>query len=118
MHKLLQRLLFLGGLAAAVAAGAQMTFWDGPGFAGRTFTANQTIPNFADFGYNDRASSAVIRSGTWQVCSDANFNGECQTFGPGDYPSLAWGLNNRISSGRRVHGSYPYNATPNWSGQQ
>ena len=27
----------------------------------------------------------------------------------------AGGLNNRISSGRRVSGAYPYNATPNWS---
>lgn len=105
MHKLLQRLLFLGGLAAAAAAGAQMTFWDGPGFAGRTFTANQTIPNFADLGYNDRASSAVIRGGTWQVCSDAYFRGNCATLGPGQYPDLgSMGLAYAISSAREMSG--------------
>lgn len=53
--------------------------------------------------------------GYWVFCSDADFNGDCRTFGPGDYPSLAGPLNNRISSGRRVSGSYPYRAAPHGS---
>ncbi len=47
-------------------------------------------------------------------CSDANFAGECQTFGPGDYGTLPWGLSARISSGRRIREHYPYNQNPNW----
>ena len=46
-------------------------------------------------------------------CSDANFEGECRTFGPGDYPQLGW-LSNRISLGRRISNDYPYNAPPQW----
>ena len=46
-------------------------------------------------------------------CTDANFLGDCRTFGPGDYPSLSW-LSNRISSGRRISNDYPYNAPPRW----
>jgi hypothetical protein len=105
MRKLLPSLLFSIALAVVTTAGAQMTFWDAPGFAGRTFTANQTVPNFADVGYNDRAVSVVIRGGTWQVCSDAYFRGTCVTLGPGQYPNIAsMGLANAISSARDLSG--------------
>ena len=49
-------------------------------------------------------------------CSDANFQGECRTFGPGDYPTLPYELNNRISSGRRITADYPYRQNPSWDG--
>jgi len=105
MRNLLRPLVFLGILTAAAVAGAQVTFWDAPGFAGRTFTADQTIPNFADIGYNDRASSAVIRRGSWEVCSDAYFRGRCVILGPGEYPDLGTlGLAYAISSAREVGG--------------
>lgn len=104
MRNLLRCLLCLGA-AVALPAGAQITFWDAPGFAGRTFTANQTVSNFADIGYNDQASSAVVRGGTWQVCSDAFFRGRCVTLGPGQYPDLgAMGLGYAISSAREMSG--------------
>ena len=103
------------GLAAAVPAlGAEITFYERDGFRGRSFTADQSVQNFANIGFNDRASSLRIEGGYWIFCSDANFNGECLTFGPGDYPTLSWGLNNRISSGRRVQSTYPYSQYPTW----
>ena len=49
-------------------------------------------------------------------CSDSGFQGTCRTFGPGDYPTLPPGLNNSISSGRRISEDYPYNANPSWNG--
>jgi hypothetical protein len=84
--------------------------------SGRSFViGNQFVANLDGTGFNDRASSLRVEGGYFVFCTDANFGGECRTFGPGDYPTLPRGLENRISSGRRINESYPYNAAPNWS---
>jgi len=107
-----------GGGGGGWGGGARAILYEGPNFSGRTFVINsQVMANLDGTGFNDRASSLRVEGGYWIFCSDANFNGECQTFPPGDYAYLS-GLNNQISSGRRVHGSYPYNQAPNWSGQR
>lgn len=95
-------------LMTAATAGAQsLTFYESPSFGGRSFSSGGTIANFERFGFNDRASSVVIRSGRWQFCTDANFQGNCVTLRPGSYPDLrAMGLNNRVSSAR-VYGGGP-----------
>lgn len=70
--------------------------------------------DLANTGFNDRAQSVHVDSGYWIFCSDAEFRGECRTFGPGDYRQLPRALDNRISSGRRISERYPYNGRPNW----
>ena len=105
-----------GGLLLAGSAGASdITFYENDGFNGRRFTATSSVSDFAGFGFNDRASSVRVEGGYWIFCSDADFQGECRTFGPGDYATLPWELNNRISSGRRISGNYPYSGNPNWN---
>jgi hypothetical protein len=49
------------------------------------------VPDLNTTGFNDRASSLRIESGYWMFCTDANFHGECRTFGPGEYPELPGG---------------------------
>ena len=100
----LQRLVIALGLAAAFpATGADVVFYENDAFRGRSFVADQSISNFADVGFNDRASSVVIRSGTWQLCSDAFFRGRCVTLAPGEYPTLrSMSLENQISSARSL----------------
>jgi hypothetical protein len=71
--------------------------------------------NLADTGFNDRAQSLHVDRGYWIFCSDADFQGTCRTFGPGDYPNLSRGLDNKISSGRRISNEYPYKGRPNWT---
>jgi hypothetical protein len=96
--------------------GARAILYEGQGFAGRSFEmAGEVVSNFEGTGFNDRAASLRVEGGYWVFCSDARFEGECRTFGPGDYPTLPWGLAYKISSGRRIHGNYPYNASPDWS---
>lgn len=86
---------------AACAASAQVTFYEGEGYRGQTFTADRPVGNFERFGFNDRASSATVRDGSWEVCEDSRFEGRCVVLRPGDYPNLAsMGLGNRISSVR------------------
>jgi uncharacterized protein YcfJ len=100
-------------LFASVAC-AQVTFYQNERFYGPTFTANGPINNLDRMGFNDRASSAIVVGGSWQVCEDSNFRGQCMVLRRGQYPSLgAMGLNNRISSVRRVSGgNYSYAPPP------
>lgn len=98
-------------------SGGRVVLYEQPGFGGRRVALNQEfLPNFDGTGFNDRASSLRVESGYWMFCSDAGFRGTCRTFGPGDYPTLPPGLDNRISSGRRISNEYPYNSSPNWGG--
>lgn len=89
--------------AAAGASAAELTLFGQQNFNGRRFKANETVPNLDQTGFNDRASSVVIRDGVWQLCDDAYFRGNCVTLQPGRYPSLRdMGLNNRVSSAREI----------------
>ena len=92
---------------------ARATLYEGPNLSGRSFALNDAMPNFGKTGFNDRASSLRVESGYWIFCTDSDFRGECRTFGPGEYASLP-GLNNVISSGRRISNDYPYGDRPNW----
>jgi beta/gamma crystallin len=84
-------------------------------FGGRQFVIeDQVIANFEGSGFNDLASSLWVEGGYWLFCTDANFQGTCRTYGPGRYAELPLDVNNKISSGRRIHEQYPYNAPPNW----
>ena len=104
------------GLACALAgtfAAAQVTLYQQERFYGRAFTANGPIPNLDRLGFNDRASSVIVERGEWQVCDAFNFVGRCIVLRPGQYPSLAaMGLNNRVSSVRRVSGGPKYVYAP------
>jgi hypothetical protein len=92
---------------------AQATLYERPNLSGRSYPINEPMQNLGRTGFNDRASSLHVESGYWIFCTDADFRGECRTFGPGDYASLP-GMNNAISSGRRISNDYPYRDRPNW----
>lgn len=95
----------------------RVILYEGQNFSGRQYVIERNrMPNLDGTGFNDRASSLRVERGYWMFCSDANFEGECRTFGPGDYPTLPPGLNNRLSSGRRISEHFPYNQNPNWTG--
>ena len=101
-------LLLSGGLAAlllALQASAQVTLYEFEGLRGQVFTADRPISDLSRYGFNDRASSLVVQRGQWEVCEHMNFKGYCTIVRPGQYPSLAaMGMNNKISSFRRVDG--------------
>ena len=68
---------------------------------GRVFRAAKAVTNLQREFFNDVASSAVVRNGRWELCSDAEYAGRCIVIGPGTYPELAdWGLNDAVSSVR------------------
>ena len=104
MNALLKSSLAIAGLALATQAAAQVTFYEHEDFEGRSFTTQSQIRNFERAGFNNRASSVVVRSERWEVCEDARFDGRCVILRRGQYPSLAaMGLDDRVSSVRPVN---------------
>lgn len=96
-------------------SGGRAILFENPNLSGRAMSVDpRGMANLDLTNFNDRASSLRVESGYWIFCSDANFQGECRTFAPGDYTSLPRGLDGRISSGRRVSNDYPYRQNPNW----
>lgn len=87
----------------ATPAIAQVTFFERQDFEGRSFSTERKVNNFERFGFNDRASSAIVLNNRWEVCEDARYNGRCVVLRPGRYASLAaMGLDNRVSSVRVI----------------
>jgi len=108
MTKSLAAVLGFTAAIAAPLASAQVTFYSQEGMRGAWFIAERNYSNLDHFGFNDRASSAIVQRGTWEVCEHMNFGGRCIVLGPGQYPSLnAYGMNNTVSSVRRVQGRPP-----------
>jgi len=88
---------------APVLTVSQITFYERERFEGRNYVTRDQIDNLERYGFNDRASSAVVVGEPREVCDDARFKGRCVVLQPGRYPSLAeMGLNERISSVRSV----------------
>ena len=100
------RLVFaVAGLAAAGYAAAEVVLFKDENFKGASYTSNGDTPDLDQVHFNDWASSVIVRHGTWQLCQDSGYRGECTTLQPGEYPSLkAIGLNDRVSSVRQLGG--------------
>ena len=100
----LSKSAFVIALLLALPATAQVTFYGQEGLRGRSFTTNRPVSNLGGTGFNDRAASAIVQRGQWEVCEDANYGGNCMVLRRGQYPSLAsLGMNKRISSVRPVN---------------
>lgn len=102
MDRISKGLIAVALLAAAASAAAQTArFFEHDAFRGRSFGTSNPVRDFTRFGFNDRASSMVVRGSPWEVCSDARFGGNCVVVRPGRYGSLrSLGLNDRVSSAR------------------
>jgi uncharacterized protein YcfJ len=95
--------LAIGGLVFSAQAAAQVTFYEHEAYQGRTFTTQQRVADFGQYGFNDRASSVTVAGNRWEVCTDSNYGGNCTVLRPGNYPSFtALGLNDRVSSARAI----------------
>ena len=89
-------------LFAGAASAGQVVIYKQPNFAGDFRTFNGEDTNLIDNGITDQASSIVVKSGSWQFCSQPNFQGDCQVLEPGQYATLPQVLNHRIESFREL----------------
>ena len=99
--------LLIGAAMAALAlpVAAEITLYGQEGYQGRSFTTQQTIRNLESAHFANRASSAVVAGGRYEICSGPGFEGRCMVLRPGQYPSLsAMGMNDAIVSVRPVVG--------------
>jgi hypothetical protein len=85
-----------------VARGGSIDLYGRPNFRGRSVRVEDSAPDLWDKQFDGRASSAIVREGTWQLCSQPGYSGSCLVMGPGEYPRLA-GLDDRVSSIRQVY---------------
>ena len=90
-----------GGWRGGDRGGPDVLMFAGPRFEGQQVELSQDVRALSDVGFNDRATSIIIREGRWEFCEHADFRGECIVLGPGRYEMLDR-MNNRISSMRRV----------------
>jgi hypothetical protein len=84
------------------AQAAQMTIYKQPQFRGERVTVNDTARDLQPLGITDQASSLVVRGGSWEACTQPDFNGDCRTLEPGEYATLDTALNHRIESVRQL----------------
>jgi hypothetical protein len=105
----------------------QLILFEHDNFQGRSVRVSRDAGTLDFAGFNDRASSIVVNAGRWQVCSDAQFRGNCMVLRPGEYANLAaMGMNDRVTSlrlvgprGRVDEGQYAplppgYQGSPPW----
>jgi hypothetical protein len=100
MKRLLAAAAVLATFTHAAFAG-EMTLFSDSNFRGNHVTLQRDTPDLREFGFNDRASSIVIRSGVWQLCQDGGFRGRCIELGPGEYRQLP-DFNDTVSSARDI----------------
>jgi hypothetical protein len=100
MKRLLAAAAVLVTLSHAAAAG-ELTLFADSDFRGARITLQGDARDLNRMNFNDRVSSLVVRSGTWELCSDSDFRGRCAQFGPGEYHVLP-GFNDAVSSAREL----------------
>jgi hypothetical protein len=98
----LRALLTAGlALASAGAMAGEMTLFQNRDFRGSATTLQSPMLDMQRSGFTT-ASSAVVRSGVWQVCAGANFQGQCAQLPPGEYRNVNALLDDDIASVREI----------------
>jgi hypothetical protein len=71
-------------------------------YVGASQPADESQVDIRSDDLKGKATSTVIAGGTWELCDDTFYRGQCVTLGPGKYPSLAeLGLTRGVASVRR-----------------
>lgn len=84
-------------------AASEMTWYERGDWAGRSHTTRESVASLRDAGFRERAASAVVQGGEWEVCDEVQHGGRCAVLRPGRYASpAAMGLDDRIASARAV----------------
>jgi hypothetical protein len=88
-------------IAPPAAVTGRVMMYEQPNFGGQAIVIDRSaISDLQRVGFDNRAASMRIVSGTWMFCTDAGFHGACYTLGPGQYASLPRDVDRRIASAR------------------
>ncbi|HYC36618.1 MAG TPA: beta/gamma crystallin-related protein [Usitatibacter sp.] len=72
------------GLAVSSAHAARIQIYQQPNFTGSEITLSGETPDLGGIGFAGQGASLVL-SERWEVCSEANYRGQCTVLGPGRY---------------------------------
>lgn len=100
MHRLLCAML-LNAAAVAVAQAGDITLYTREHFGGPALQLHGSEPDLDKLGFNDKTSSVVVHSGTWEVCENKQYKGRCLVLEKGEYAVLK-NFNDMMSSVREV----------------
>ncbi|MGK5077891.1 beta/gamma crystallin-related protein [Janthinobacterium sp. HLX7-2] len=87
-------------LAPVAAFAGEIILFQDANFHGRSLSVRSDASDLSRQGFNDKTSSVIVRSGTWEVCKDARYRGGCRVLQPGRYKTVP--MNDAISSVREV----------------
>lgn len=91
-------------VAATSMGGAAVTLYENGNFNkdkdGRVLLINSSTANVGSF--NDLTSSFKISKGRWAFYADENYNNLLFTAGPGNYPVVPNGTNDRVTAIKRI----------------
>jgi len=103
MKDLIYWSLLLSAFGAAPVAVAQVTFYEGERFDGRSVAVTQQTRNLGRSGFDSGMSSAVVLDERWEVCDAPRLRGRCMVLRQGRYPSPeSMGLGGNVVSARLV----------------
>ena len=94
-----------GGDDRDARGGLGMTVFDDVNFEGAALTIRRDVPDLRALQFNDRISSVQVPPGeSWEVCEHTNYDGRCFVVSGVERDLRRRGLNDVISSTRRVQG--------------
>jgi hypothetical protein len=103
MNPVTRNIAFAVIACVSAAAQAQIILYEHDDFRGKSIRGTDVVKNLRDSGFNDKVSSIKVLTGSWEVCADADFRGDCIVLEPGQYPSLRdMRMNDRLSSVRKI----------------
>lgn len=77
--------------------GSRLTLFSDANFSGESLQLTGPAPDLREYDFSDYASSIRVQ-GTWYVCTDTNYRGECSAVAGAFNLNSKW--NNKISSAR------------------
>jgi len=87
----------------ATAPSGRAVLFEHPNFAGASAVVEYgRAPDLDWANFKNPATSLRIESGTWLMCSNIGYQGDCRVFGPGNYPMLTGVIDRGIYSARQV----------------
>lgn len=100
------------GLSGAISSVKRVPYDKGPrsydiaffadgNYSGPFLGFDEGEANLSQFRFNDTASSVMINRGTWLVCEDADYRGQCEMLDASTGNLGSIGLNDKITSFRR-----------------
>ncbi len=90
----------LVALTGSAMAG-EIVLYEHSRFRGRSETLFAAMYDLSGMRFANEVSSIVVKSGTWELCTERSYRGTCRTFNSGEYSQLE-DINDAVRSVREV----------------